>query len=52
MTDDPKCALCGDPVNLFRMMAGVSLCDQCAGAIRDHFAKQDDVEFGEGWGDD
>ena len=52
MTDDPKCALCGDPVNLFRMMVGVSLCDQCAGAIRDHFAKQDDVEFGEGWGDD
>ena len=51
-TDDVTCALCGEPVARWRMMVGVSLCDHCAGAIRDHFAKQDDVDFGEGWGDD
>ena len=52
MTDDPKCALCAEPVGRFRMALGVSLCDQCAGAIRDHFAEAPDVDFGEGWGDD
>jgi hypothetical protein len=48
--DEVRCALCAEPVAHFRMMAGVSLCDVCAHAIRDHFAQQDDVDFGEGWG--
>lgn len=52
MSDETKCALCGELVSRFRMAVGVSLCDVCAHAIRDHFAEAPDVDFGEGWGDD